>query len=188
MEVKLNVSKMKIKDLVFVLINLIVTVGVVMLLLKLESTKIAYVHSQELIYDYEGTKEAMAEFNKEKLKWQANIDTLNSSFGYAVDNYKNEFSNLSTKERDEIEKKLSSQEYQLKGYREAIAKKVSEQDKILLEGVVNQINSFVESYGKENGYEIILGTNQTGNILYAEQTLDITKEIIEAMNKNYRGD
>ncbi|MCF6361703.1 MAG: OmpH family outer membrane protein [Cyclobacteriaceae bacterium] len=179
---------MKLKYLVLFFINMLVTVGVVVLILNYQRTKIAYIHSQELIYDYAGTMEAMAEFNNEKLKWQANIDTLNTNFEYNVEEYRNEYSNLNKIQRVKVEKRLSSQENQLQGYRDAIAKKAEEQERVLLEGVVNQINSFVKTYGEENGYKIILGTNQSGNIMYAEQTLDITKEIIEAMNKNYRGE
>ena len=51
---------------------------------------------------------------------------------------------------------------------------------------MSQINSFVKQYAEQEGYDIILGTTQSGSLLYANNALDITEEIVEALNQYYK--
>ncbi|MEL6560741.1 MAG: OmpH family outer membrane protein [Bacteroidota bacterium] len=150
--------------------------------------KVAYVRSQELIYQYEGTKEAMAKFNNRKQQWQANADTLTANFQRAVRSYQLEYELLSTSERISAEKRLSAQEKQLGEYTKAIAGKIKQNDDESMQAVLNQINTFVEKYSVENGYDIVMGTTLSGSVLYGDTALDITDEILVELNKNYLGE
>ncbi len=49
----------------------------------------------------------------------------------------------------------------------------------------NQLNQYVKDYGKEHNYTIIFGANGQGNIMYASETRDITKELIDYINNKY---
>lgn len=51
----------------------------------------------------------------------------------------------------------------------------------------NQLNQSIEDYRKETGYDFILGTSGSGNIMSANSSCDITKELIEYANKKYAG-
>jgi outer membrane protein len=48
-----------------------------------------------------------------------------------------------------------------------------------------QINEYVAQYGKESGSLIVFGANGQGNIMYGDDLLDKTKEVIEYVNKKY---
>lgn len=54
--------------------------------------------------------------------------------------------------------------------------------------VWSRINSYMDNFGKENDYHIILGTQGNGNIMYAKKEIDITEEFIEYANKKYEGE
>ena len=49
----------------------------------------------------------------------------------------------------------------------------------------SDLKSYVKDYGKENGYTYIFGDNDSGGMLYGSESLDITEEIIEGLNKKY---
>ena len=49
----------------------------------------------------------------------------------------------------------------------------------------NQLNSYVQEYGKANSYDFIQGATGSGSMMYAREDLDITDEIIEYVNKKY---
>ncbi|MEM8565659.1 MAG: OmpH family outer membrane protein [Bacteroidota bacterium] len=150
--------------------------------------KIAFVRSQDLIYKYEGTVEAMAEFNNQKQQWQANVDTLKFDFQRAVNRYNQEYATLSVSERQQREEGLSQQERQFQNYAGAINDKIQAADEEMMQASLNQINVFVEEYSQAHGYDIILGTTLSGSVLYGDEVLDITDELLEALNKNYRGE
>lgn len=81
---------------------------------------------------------------------------------------------------------LRAQENNVVQYNEAVTSKYKEEEDKMLQGVLNQVNSFVEKYGKEKGYDIILGTTLSGSMLYGENTMDITDEVLAELNKNYQ--
>ena len=51
------------------------------------------------------------------------------------------------------------------------------------ETIWKEINAKVTEYGKEKGIDFILGAKGDGTIMYANEAKEITKEIIEYINK-----
>lgn len=49
----------------------------------------------------------------------------------------------------------------------------------------NQLNQYIKDFGKENSYSMIFGANGQGNLMYAEDAKDISKELIEYINRKY---
>ncbi|MEM7549575.1 MAG: OmpH family outer membrane protein [Bacteroidota bacterium] len=153
-----------------------------------KGNKIAYVKSQDLIYAYEGTLEAQQKFNKEKEVWLANVDTLEVNFNRAVNQFNNEYQSMNAKVRAQRSNFLDIQQQQLIDYKSAIDEKIKAEDQKMMQAVLNQVNSFIKRYGKEEGYDVILGTTLSGSVLYGNDKLDITDELLIALNKNYRGE
>ena len=178
-------SKILLFGLLMSLFSVGISVGINILFLQ---KKVAYVRSQDLIYRYEGTLEAMAKFNNQKQQWQANVDTLKFDFQRAVNRYNQEYAKLAVNERQRREDDLSSQERQLQSYASAIEGKIKQADEEMMQAALDQINVFVEQYSTQNGYDIILGTTVSGNVLYGKEDLDITEELLKELNKHYRGE
>lgn len=148
---------------------------------------VAYVKSDELVYGYLGMKEAQQKFNLIKGGWEANLDTLRQEYELSFSEFNLEYSKLSETDKNEKQRILMSQKQNILKYSEEIDKKITLRERELLDGVLNQINSFVEDYGKANNYEVILGANSSGNVLYGETGLDITDELLTAINSSYEG-
>ena len=55
----------------------------------------------------------------------------------------------------------------------------------MTQGVLSQINSLAQQYGKEHGFDLILSTTQSGSILYGDDAIDLTKDLLATLNRNY---
>src|SRR5690606_19616194 len=172
--------------LITTLVAALIAVLSAFLFTTLQKPKIAYVRSQELIYNYMGTLEAQKKYESQQAVWQANIDTLKATYEQTRNAYKQTASSLSTAERQKKEQYLMSQQQQITQYIQAVNEKSTEEDERMMQGTLYQINSFVERYGKAHGYDIILGTTLSGNVLYGKQAIDITDELLKALNENYQ--
>lgn len=64
------------------------------------------------------------------------------------------------------------------------AELVSEQEKNNLM-LRDSINSFLKEYNKTKGYSLILSNTGLDNLLYAEDSYNITQEILEGLNARY---
>lgn len=157
-------------------------------LIRSSSPKIAYVRSSELVSKYRGMQEASALYKDKMAKWQSNIDTLEADYQRSVGKYNLDFSKLSATLRKESQESLEKQRQNIQQYVKTLDEKAREEDEKMTVGVINQINSFVESYGKDKGYDFIFGTTQDGNILYGAKGKDITEDIITALNNSYKAD
>lgn len=51
----------------------------------------------------------------------------------------------------------------------------------------NQLNQYIQDFGKENKYTFILGANGQGTIMYADNEKDVTNVVIEYVNNRYNG-
>lgn len=54
--------------------------------------------------------------------------------------------------------------------------------------VWKRINDAVSSYGKEKGCRLILGANGQGNLMYGDESVDKTEEVLEFINKLFDGE
>ncbi len=147
--------------------------------------KIAYVNSGTLINDYIGMKEARNQYQNKSQIWQGNIDTLKMDFQRALTQFNNDHPKLSEQERKERAQILNKMQENVKQYSKAIEEKATQEDQRITEGVLNQVNSFVKIYAEDHGYDIILGTTTSGSLLYAKDNLEITKELLNELNKSY---
>lgn len=60
-----------------------------------------------------------------------------------------------------------------------------EESEKLTQTVLEKINKFTADYAKRKGYDIVLGTTLSGNVLHAEPNYDITEDLIIELNKAY---
>lgn len=159
--------------------------AILAIIIALQNPKIGYVRSADLIYGYIGMKEAQNRFQEKAQQWQANLDTIRADYQKALGVYHTESPTLSQAEKYQREKLLKIQETNLLNYSNRLENQAKEEDQKMTQGVLNQINSFVEQYGRRKGYDIILGTTLSGNILFGIEALDITKEVLAELNQAY---
>jgi len=148
--------------------------------------RIGFVRSSELVDGYLGMKEARNQYQNKSQKWQANVDTLEQDFKKTLHHFQYETSGLSVAERRKKEETLKQMQENLFQYTSSVRENARTEDEKLTQGVLNQINSFVQEYGKSQGFDVILGTTLSGSLLYGEEQLDITDQVLTALNRNYR--
>lgn len=134
--------------------------------------RLAYVRSEVLVNEFQGMKEAGQAYQQKQREWQSNLDTLQTDFARA------EKAGASAAQLAGISQNIQQ-------YAAQVEQLAREEDRKMTQAVLEQINTFVEQYGKEKGYDLILGTTTAGNILYGKPGIDITEELLEALNKHY---
>lgn len=147
--------------------------------------KIAYLRTAELIYGYNGTKDAHASFKNQSDAWQSNIDTLRMQYQHCVAEYQETYNTLSELQRKEKQELIRKLETNFKNYSSVISEESKNKEKTMTETVLNQINSYVEEYAKKKGYDFVIG-GANGNLVYGNKTYDITDEVLTALNKEYK--
>jgi outer membrane protein len=56
------------------------------------------------------------------------------------------------------------------------------------EQIITQLNQYIKDYGEAYNYTYIFGTGGNGTLMYADEGENITKDVIEYINKKYNGE
>jgi len=154
---------------------------------ELNSTRLAYVRSNDLIYGYFGMKEAMENYALSQKKFTANIDTLSSTLEATIKQARKLDIEKQREELLALERTIKQQQYDIDRLRADATQAITAEEQKLLKGVLAQVNAFVERYAKEHAYDVVLGTTDAGSLMYGGSELDITQEVLTALNEDHEG-
>lgn len=155
--------------------------------LFINPVQVVFVDSNKLINGYLGMIEARKIYEEKSEKWKANVDTLTSEIQKQILTYEKESGSMSSKERQLSQELIKTRQQQLYDYQKAIGSQAREEDNKMTSEVIAQINAYIKDYGEQKGYTIILAATEYGNIAYANNSLDITEEVLAGLNKQYQG-
>ena len=181
----LSVSERGIRIALLAISTLILIICLTMLFQLQKQPKIAFVKSEEIVYGYVGMKEAHEKFQKKVEQWEANQKVLEKDFQTALLNYEKLANTFSADEKRKEESDMMAMQQNLERYANNIGDLIKQEDVKMTQGVLTQINSFIRDYALEHGYDLILGTTDSGNLLYGNQGLDITDVLLKELNDHY---
>ena len=161
--------------------------SIITLFYSQSSSEQVYVDVNKLLEGYKRTKVVRAEFEKKANVLKSNVDSLVTDWQKELKLYEKERSSYSKKELELKQELLGNKQQQINNYQQAIQKQIQEEDKKATQTVINDINDYVKEYGKEKGYKIIFGANGGGNVMYADESADLTAKVLEGLNAEFQG-
>jgi outer membrane protein len=152
-----------------------------------KSQKFAYVDSAKLLNGYEGMINARKAFQQKADSWKSNIDTLTNEVKISIMDYEKGQAAMSTKERQLSQELIKSKQQQLNQYQQAINAQAQQEDQKMTSDIIAQVNAYLKKYGEQKGYTIIFAATDYGNIAFASDALNVTDDVLEGLNKEFRG-
>jgi|TARA_R110002020_G_scaffold103640_3_gene242840 outer membrane protein len=150
------------------------------------SSELVYVDINKLIDGYKRTAVEKTKFEQKATQMQANVDSLIQGWQNDIKTYEKERISMTKKERELKQELLSNKQQQIGSYQQAIQKQIQEEDQKATQTVMNDINSYIQEFGKNNNYKIIFGASGSGNIMYADPASDLTEKVLEGLNADFK--
>lgn len=176
---------MNAKQVLFsVLLSILATAGILAIYhFYFQIYKIAYVRTGEVISAFNGFKDAQKQFEKDYSVVQGNADTLKRRFEAIRADQE-----LQKKSAKTWAYQLGIAENEFMQYQKNAEAQLNTRQAELSRNAVDKINVYIQDYGKAKGYKLVLGSTDNGSILYGQEGDDITKLILEGLNKKYPSD
>src|SRR3989338_2010053 len=152
-----------------------------------DTPSVAVVDFKRLVNEYQGMLEATQEYEDKMVQWNHMNDSLSNEIKMALEDYYADSAYLSKNELALVEGKIVAMRNKYVEFTQGLEANAQLEDQKMTSEVVAQVLSFVDKYGAENGYDVILGRNEGNDVLYKSTKLDITNELIAALNYNYGG-
>lgn len=152
---------------------------------KTENFKTAYIDTAELLKEYDKFKD---EDEKFKVKSEEMGRPLESKFRAFENEAKSFRSNAQVKGPAWAQQKgaeLQQREQQLGIEQNALIQQLQVEGAQLRDSIIKEVKEYIKDYGKKEGYDYIYGTGDAATILYSKDSYNITKEVLEKLNKEY---
>jgi len=139
-----------------------------------EKKEYVYIDNIKLFNGFNMAKD-MSDIHTKKIKKQTQkLDSLYQLF------------QMDIKSKDENKIKLSQQKLQKED--EAFGAMKQHFSKVVSQQIWDRLNTYTNEYGKTQEHKIILGTQGGGNVMFADDSVDITAEVLEYANAKYEGE
>lgn len=160
-------------------------VAVAFTLASCTKSKSAFVDTQKLFEEYSEMTEVQDKYTKLTDEVREELQPKIQAFQIKVDLYQKNASTMSPAERQAKEQELGALQQEIQQMQQARGGQIQQESQAAIDSVISKVRKFIDTYGEENGYDFIYGKNESGNVLYGNKELDITDEILKALNTSY---
>ncbi len=151
---------------------------------------VAYVNVDSLLLNYNYFKDLNEQLLKKEENSRANVTQQARNLQNEVQEFyrKAENNAFLTRERMQQEQeRLMKKEQELKDLDAKLTQELLVERQKLNEQLRDTIVSTLKVYNKEKGYQMVFSNTAEDNILIAGEAYDITRELIDLLNKSYSG-
>ncbi|ADY52802.1 outer membrane chaperone Skp (OmpH) [Pseudopedobacter saltans DSM 12145] len=154
---------------------------------KRETEQIVYVNSDSLLNNYEYFKSLKEKFEAKSKKAEAELKNKGAAFQREVAAYQQSAQTMSADQRAQTEERLARKQQELQTYQQNAGSALAHEEAAENEKLYDKVADYLKKHAKEKGYKMVL-TYSKGNsaILFADDNLDVTKDVIKGLNEEYK--
>jgi len=130
------------------------------------------------------TGELESNYNASEAEFQAKQKTYQNDLSDYQ--YKAQRGLITRSEAQNIEQQLYNKQQDLVKLQQDLSQELGEKQTVMNRQVINAIMEYLKKNSTQLNYKYVLGTSFGGNILYANDSLDITQNIIVGLNEDYQ--
>lgn len=151
--------------------------------------KIVYVNSDSLLANYAYFKEVRTRLEGKSQKAQADLRSKAEAFQKEVGQYQQNGQAMSTAQRASTEQRLQEKQQQLQALNQSTSTQLATEESEEMKKIYDNVEAYLKKLSEDKGYKMVL-TYSRGNsaILYSDSTLDITPQVLTALNEQYNAE
>jgi outer membrane protein len=156
--------------------------------LSLENVSIAYVNSDTLLTNYDYYGEVSEKLDAKRLQLQQEYTRRAEGLQKQIEDYQRTMTNLTIAQARAVEEDLGRKRQNLMQYQETISQNLMREEAAITQELYEKVSSYLKTYGDKNNLQVVLTYSAGSGLLYANDALNITDQVISGLNSLYEGD
>ena len=149
--------------------------------------KIVYVNSDSLLENYTYFKDIRSKMETKSKKAQVDLTAKGNAFQKEVAEYQQSAQTMSADARASTEQRLARKQQELAAFNQNAGNALQNEEAAENEKLYNRVSAYLKTYAKEKGYKFVLTYSKSNpGVLFADESLDITKEVVAGLNAEYK--
>lgn len=152
------------------------------------SIRVAYVNSDSIMANYELVKSMRNTLESKTRELENELRRKQAAFEKDAGYFQEQVNKRSISEASaqEIYAQLMNEQQKLYELREKYTAELADQEYELNLVLLDSLNNFLDRYNKKVNFDYIFSHTRGGNILHANDSLDITQDVLKLLNEEYR--
>lgn len=152
--------------------------------------RIVYVNTDTLLNQYDYYKDVVKSSENKRFRLETDIANKAKNFQNKVAFFQQKVQQggLTQEQGQTAQAQLQQEEQAIVAYRDKSAQDLAKEDAKKTEDILNNIQAFLKEFNAGDKYDMVIGYSKGGGVLYAKEDLDITKAVLEGLNKKYAED
>jgi outer membrane protein len=151
-------------------------------------TSIAFVNSDSLLNNYEYVKVLKTDLEVKQKTMEGEFSGKQKAFEYEVTEFQKKVNanSISQELAAKTEQQLMAKQQALGELQQKMQQELSLQELEMNTKVLDTISVFMKKYNKKYNYNYILGYAKGSGILFANESFNITGDVLKEINKEYK--
>ena len=150
------------------------------------SVNIAYINSDTLLQNYEFSKVAADGLENKKDELQAEYENRARGLQTEIQNFQRNAQNMTIAQARAIEEDLTKKQQNLLRYQESLTQTLMQEEAKVSNQLYDKVADYLRDYGLTNNFQLVLTYQKGSGVLYANDSLNITKEVVDGLNQAYK--
>lgn len=152
-----------------------------------KTDKIVYVNSDTLSEKYQYFVDIRTKLEAKVKKAQNDLQSKGQAFQREVAEYEKSAPTMSASDRQATEERLARKQQELGRLDQNASQSIAQDEATEFNNVYTTITDYLKKHAEDNGYVYVLTYSKTNPaVLYADEKLDITKQILDGLNAEYK--
>ena len=149
--------------------------------------EIVYVNSDSLLENYSYFKNIRGKLESKSKKAQVDLTAKGNAFQREVADYQQKAQTMSADERASQEQRLARKQQELAAFNQNASAALQNESAAENEKLYEKVAVYLKDFAKKKGYKMVLSYSKSNpNILFADESLDVTKEVVAGLNEAYK--
>ncbi len=145
----------------------------------------AYFYSDSLLSQLQFFKDSEAEFKKKQQNMLSELQGREEKLQREVQSLQKNAENMTRKEMEAAQKRLAGMERELIERKEKLSAQFGEETAEFNEALHKKVISYLKEFNADGKYKYVFSVSREGNIFYSDPSLDITADMVKALNDQY---
>jgi outer membrane protein len=148
---------------------------------------IVFVNSDSLLANYSYSKEITAAIREQSRKAEIDITAKGNAYQKEVNDYQRAYATMSADQRAATEDRLGRKQRELQSLNQNAQSALANESAAQNNKLYDKVAAFLKKYAKGKGLKMVLTYSRTNpTILFGDESLDVTKEVVDGLNSEYK--
>jgi len=156
----------------------------------ISSEGIAYINIDSVIFKFDMFLDRRNELMSKQKSAEAELNSKGSQYEKGAKDYQDKVNKglVTRATAAQMEQSLIQQQQELVNLRDQLQSNLMEEEQVMNRQIIEYITKFLSENRSEYNYQYILGKSFGSVVLYSDNSLDITKKVLDAINIKYQAE